>query len=87
MAYSIARPKLEGNIAVGDDRQLGFAEFGDPQGRAIFWLHGTPGARRQIPTEARVYAEDNHIRLIGIDRPGIGASTPASVRERPRFRR
>src|SRR3981081_3237845 len=76
MAYSIARPKLEGNIAVGDDRQLGFAEFGDPQARAIFWLHGTPAARRQTPAEARVYAEDNHIRLIGIDRPGIGSSTP-----------
>ena len=76
MVYAIARPKLEGNIAVGDDRQLGFAEFGDPHGRAIFWLHGTPGARRQIPTEARIYAEENHIRLIGIDRPGIGASTP-----------
>src|SRR6202048_4388382 len=76
MVIAIALPKLEGNIAVGDDRQLGFAEFGDPQGRAIFWLHGTPGARRQIPAEARVYAEDNHIRLIGIDRPGIGASTP-----------
>jgi pimeloyl-ACP methyl ester carboxylesterase len=76
MVVAIARPKLEGNIAVGDDRQLGFAEFGDPQGRAVFWLHGTPGARRQIPTEARVFAEDNHIRLIGIDRPGIGSSTP-----------
>jgi pimeloyl-ACP methyl ester carboxylesterase len=74
MVFAIARPKLEGNVAVGDDRQLGFAEFGDPQGRAIFWLHGTPGARRQIP--ARAYAEENHIRLIGIDRPGIGASTP-----------
>ncbi|UMB71993.1 alpha/beta fold hydrolase [Mycobacterium paraterrae] len=76
MAYSIARPKLEGNIAVSEDRQLGFAEFGDPQGRPIFWLHGTPGARRQIPAEARDYAEQNHIRLIGIDRPGIGSSTP-----------
>jgi pimeloyl-ACP methyl ester carboxylesterase len=76
MAVSIARPKLEGNIAVGDDRQIGFAEFGDPQGRAIFWLHGTPGARRQIPMEARVYAEQQQIRLIGIDRPGIGSSTP-----------
>jgi pimeloyl-ACP methyl ester carboxylesterase len=76
MAVSIARPKLEGNIAVGDDRQIGFAEFGDPQGRAIFWLHGTPGARRQIPMEARVYAENANIRLIGIDRPGIGSSTP-----------
>jgi pimeloyl-ACP methyl ester carboxylesterase len=76
MAVSIARPKLEGNIAVGDDRQIGFAEFGDPQGRAVFWLHGTPGARRQIPMEARVYAEQREIRLIGVDRPGIGSSTP-----------
>ena len=76
MPVAIARPKLEGNIAVGDDRQIGFAEFGAPQGRAIFWLHGTPGARRQIPVEARVYAEENDIRLIGVDRPGIGSSTP-----------
>lgn len=76
MVFAIARPKLEGNIAVGDDRRISFAEFGDPQGRAIFWLHGTPGARRQIPTEARVYAEQQHIRLIGVDRPGIGSSTP-----------
>lgn len=76
MVVAIARPKLEGNIAVGEDRQIGFAEFGDPQGRAVFWLHGTPGARRQIPTEARVYAEQANIRLIGIDRPGIGSSTP-----------
>ncbi len=78
MVVAIARPKLEGNIAVGDDRRIGFAEFGDPQGRAIFWLHGTPGARRQIPTEARVYAEQQRIRLIGVDRPGIGSSTPHS---------
>lgn len=76
MAVSIARPKLEGNIAVGEDRQIGFAEFGDPQGRAVFWLHGTPGARRQIPLEARVFAEQRGIRLIGLDRPGIGSSTP-----------
>ncbi|MGE2729181.1 alpha/beta fold hydrolase [Mycolicibacterium vaccae] len=76
MAVDIARPKLEGKVLVGQDRQLGFAEFGDPQGRAIFWLHGTPGARRQIPVEARMFAEDNGIRLIGVDRPGIGSSTP-----------
>lgn len=76
MPIEIARPKLEGNVAVGADRRIGFAEFGDPQGRAIFWLHGTPGARRQIPVEARLFAEENHIRLIGVDRPGIGSSTP-----------
>jgi pimeloyl-ACP methyl ester carboxylesterase len=76
MAFDIARPKLEGNVAVGEDRQIGFAEFGDPQGRAVFWLHGTPGARRQIPTEARVYAKNHGIRLIGLDRPGTGSSSP-----------
>lgn len=76
MAVRIARPKLEGTIAVGEDRQIGFAEFGDPQGRAVFWLHGTPGARRQIPLEARIFAEQRGIRLIGLDRPGIGSSTP-----------
>ncbi|HWS91685.1 MAG TPA: alpha/beta hydrolase, partial [Mycobacterium sp.] len=76
MVVAIARPKLDGNIAVGKDRQIGFAEFGEPQGRAVFWLHGTPGAHRQIPTEARVYAENHNVRLIGIDRPGIGSSTP-----------
>lgn len=76
MVMEIARPKLEGNVAVGEDRQIGFAEFGDPHGRAVFWLHGTPGARRQIPTEARIYAKNHAIRLIGLDRPGIGSSTP-----------
>jgi pimeloyl-ACP methyl ester carboxylesterase len=76
MAFDIARPKLEGNVAVGEDRQIGFAEFGDPQGRPVFWLHGTPGARRQIPTEARVYAKQHGVRLIGLDRPGTGSSSP-----------
>ncbi|MBS9532748.1 alpha/beta hydrolase [Mycobacterium sp. M1] len=76
MAHEITRPKLEGNIAVGENRRLGFAEFGAPQGRPMFWLHGTPGARRQIPLEARVFAERENIRLIGVDRPGIGSSTP-----------
>ena len=76
MLMPIERPMLEGNVAVGDDRQIGFAEFGAPRGRAVFWLHGTPGARRQIPVEARVYAAEHDIRLIGIDRPGIGSSTP-----------
>lgn len=42
----------------------------------MFWLHGTPGARRQIPAEARAFAEQENIRLIGVDRPGIGSSTP-----------
>lgn len=76
MVPPIERPKLEGKIAVAPDRNISFAEFGAPQGKAVFWLHGTPGARRQIPPEARAWAALNGIRLVGIDRPGIGVSTP-----------
>jgi pimeloyl-ACP methyl ester carboxylesterase len=56
-------------------RRLGFAEFGVPDGRPVFWFHGTPGARRQIPPEARLAAVERGVRLIGIDRPGVGDST------------
>lgn len=76
MVMSIDRPRLEGNIAVGEGRRIGFAEFGAPRGKAVFWFHGTPGARRQIPVEARLFADRENIRLIGVDRPGIGSSTP-----------
>ena len=72
----MARPQLEGRITVRDDRRLGFASFGTPHGSPIFWLHGTPGARRQIPMEARAIAEEHDLRIIGLDRPGIGSSTP-----------
>ncbi len=72
----IDRPKIEGTISVGPDRRIGFAEFGSATGRAFFWLHGTPGARRQIPTEARAFGEEHNVRIIGIDRPGVGNSTP-----------
>ena len=71
----VDRPQLEGRIAVRGGRMLGFASFGTPNGRPIFWLHGTPGARRQIPMEARLVAEQHDLRIIGIDRPGIGSST------------
>jgi pimeloyl-ACP methyl ester carboxylesterase len=72
----ISAPRLEGTITVREGRKLGFAEFGPLGGRPIVWLHGTPGARRQIPEAARVAAFELGVRIIGIDRPGVGLSTP-----------
>ena len=69
-------PFVEGTVTVADGRHLGFAEFGDPHGRAVLWMHGTPGARRQIPQAARLAAAELGVRLIGLDRPGVGHSTP-----------
>jgi pimeloyl-ACP methyl ester carboxylesterase len=60
---------------VGDGRKLGFAEFGLSDGWPLVWLHGTPGARRQLPEEARAAAAHSGVRLIGVDRPGTGLST------------
>ena len=71
----ITEPRLEGTVTVGSGRRLGFAEFGPAYGRPVIWLHGTPGARRQIPQAARVAAEELGVRIVGIDRPGVGASS------------
>ncbi len=72
---TITAARHEGTIRVREGRQLGIAEFGPPDGRAVVWFHGTPGARRQIPEEARLIAGAEGIRIIGIDRPGVGLST------------
>jgi len=73
---NVRRPALEGTVAVRGDRRLSFAEYGPRRGPAIIWMHGTPGARRQIPLEVREYADRQGVRIIGLDRPGIGSSTP-----------
>src|SRR5262245_38361768 len=68
-------PTEEGVVRLPDARSLGYAVFGRGD-RAVVWLHGTPGGRRQIPPQARMLAQREGIRVIGIERPGIGASTP-----------
>lgn len=69
-------PRLEGTVLLDDGRRLSFAEYGDPHGRPVVWLHGTPGGRRQIPEEARVAAEELGVRLVAVARPGAGHSSP-----------
>ncbi|HLH11582.1 MAG TPA: alpha/beta hydrolase [Methylovirgula sp.] len=57
-----------------DGRILGFAEYGEPNGAALFYFHGFPGARIEAEILARP-AEHLGFRLIAIDRPGMGLST------------
>jgi pimeloyl-ACP methyl ester carboxylesterase len=67
---------MEGTVELSDGRSIGLAEYGIPDGDAIFWLHGTPGGRRQVPPLARRIAPELGVRLIGLERPGVGRSTP-----------
>src|ERR1700759_4474171 len=78
---ALDRPRLEGSVAARDGRRLSFAEFGVPRGSAVIWMHGTPGARRQVPIEARAFDQEHELRIIGLDRPGIGTSTPHLYRD------
>lgn len=71
----LAAPREERTVRVAPDRRLGIAEFGPEDGRPVFWFHGTPGARRQVPPAARLAAHELGVRVIGVDRPGTGAST------------
>jgi pimeloyl-ACP methyl ester carboxylesterase len=68
--------RMEGTVELSDGRSIGVAEYGDPDGDAVFWFHGTPGGRRQIPPRAREFATARNVRLIGVERPGVGRSTP-----------
>jgi pimeloyl-ACP methyl ester carboxylesterase len=68
-------PALEGAIVLADGRRLGFAEYGDPTGPLVLWFHGTPGARRQVPLIGRRAAAKLGLRLVCLERPGVGDST------------
>jgi pimeloyl-ACP methyl ester carboxylesterase len=60
-------------IRLPDGRSLGYAEYGDPQGLPLFYFHGWPGSR----VEARFLdpaARERGLRVIAMDRPGMGLS-------------
>ena len=64
----------EQRIILKDGRTLGFAEYGDPNGKPVLEFHGWPSCR----LEASNYDQAGKkvgARVIGIDRPGIGIST------------
>lgn len=68
-------PEREHAVELSGGRRLGVAEFGPAEGRTVFWFHGTPGARRQVPPAARRLARSQGLRVIGVERPGVGQST------------
>ncbi len=69
-------PRFEGAFRLEDGRELGYAEFGPSTGRPILWFHGTPGACRQVAPATRRASWERNVRLIAVERPGIGSSTP-----------
>jgi pimeloyl-ACP methyl ester carboxylesterase len=69
-------PIREGVTVLPGGRALGYAEYGIGDGDVVLWFHGTPGARKQVPPDINEQAVARGYRVIGIDRPGTGLSTP-----------
>jgi pimeloyl-ACP methyl ester carboxylesterase len=69
-------PRFEGALRLRGGRRLGYAEYGPAGGRPLLWFHGTPGARRQVAPQARALAHEHGVRIVCVERPGIGDSTP-----------
>jgi pimeloyl-ACP methyl ester carboxylesterase len=62
-------------VAVGDGRHVAYAEYGDPEGVPVAFLHGTPGSRR-LAALFDDAARRAGVRLLAVDRPGYGRSSP-----------
>jgi pimeloyl-ACP methyl ester carboxylesterase len=62
-------------IRLASGRTVGFADHGRPGDTAVIWCHGGPGSRLE-PAYVAPSAVESGLRIVGIDRPGYGLSTP-----------
>jgi len=67
-------------ITLPDGRAYAFEEWGDPAGQLLFWLHGTPGGRLSRHPDLSLWQRLG-LRVVTVDRPGYGRSTPLAGRE------
>lgn len=67
--------KLNQLLQLPDGRKLAYNEYGASNGKPLFYFHGSPGSR----LEATLYMSEDmlqslDVRLIAMDRPGMGLS-------------
>jgi pimeloyl-ACP methyl ester carboxylesterase len=60
-------------VRLADGRRLGYSEYGDPRGRPVLFFHGL-GTTRLVCPRDETAAHALGVRLIAVDRPGIGIS-------------
>jgi pimeloyl-ACP methyl ester carboxylesterase len=60
---------------LSDGRRMCWAAFGDPEGIPLFWFHGTPGGRLQIPPATAREAAQLGLKIVCVARPGVGRSS------------
>lgn len=63
----------DGSIRCADGRSLCFREYGAPGGDPVFYFHGWPGSRLDFAANDTAAAAAG-LRVIAVDRPGMGGS-------------
>lgn len=71
-------PAPGGTIGLADGRRLAYDDVGDPDGVPVVYLHGCPDCRLTRHPDDSI-AGSLGVRLLAVDRPGYGASSPPAA--------
>jgi pimeloyl-ACP methyl ester carboxylesterase len=78
VSLGVAEPERIGSVLVAGGRRLGFAEWGPPDGEPVLFFSGAAMGRRLGFGSDVVH--DLGVRLVTLERPGIGVSDPVPDR-------
>src|SRR4051812_10870903 len=62
-------------LQVGDGRTVAWTQSGDPEGRPVLRVPGTPGSRWAVRADQQPWL-DRQLLIITTERPGFGVSSP-----------
>jgi pimeloyl-ACP methyl ester carboxylesterase len=72
----IQADRTQQTFRLPDGRTLGYAEYGNPQGRPLVYFHGWPSSRIEFGgLNGNAVASELNVRVIAVDRPGFGLSS------------
>jgi pimeloyl-ACP methyl ester carboxylesterase len=79
--YEMTRtPPDDHRLELDDGRTIGYATWGDPEGRPVLIGHGTPGSRLALAPglDDPEWIRRQGLLFVGVDRPGYGYSDPSA---------
>ncbi len=75
--FPLQKPFHENHLDVGRGHRLWYAQYGNPDGIALLWLHGGPGSGAS--PRHQYFADPARYRLVLYDQRGCGRSVPAGA--------
>lgn len=71
----MATARQNQTFVLPDGRALGYAEYGSPNGKPLLYFHGYPSSRLEANPIDEIACRRG-LRVLALDRPGFGLSTP-----------